>query len=91
MLKLAYLNSHFQTGLKNVLDRVILQHTEMKERVEAGDYPESGRDPIRFFATCDVGRGHASWKISSADLQGGTGGNHHGGVRSLSWMAASTR
>ncbi len=28
VLALAYLNSHFQTGLKNVLDRAILAHTE---------------------------------------------------------------
>ena len=26
VLLLAYLNSHFQTGLKNVLDRAVLQH-----------------------------------------------------------------
>ena len=31
VLVLAYLNSHFQTGLKNVLDRAILQHTEVHE------------------------------------------------------------
>ena len=31
MLVLAYLNSHFQTGLKNVLDRAILQHEEIHE------------------------------------------------------------
>ena len=28
VLALAYLNSHFQTGLKNVLDRAVLAHTE---------------------------------------------------------------
>ena len=28
VLKLAYLNSHFQTGLKNVLDRAVLAHKE---------------------------------------------------------------
>ena len=33
MLALAYLNSHFQTGLKNVLDRAILQHTELHEQL----------------------------------------------------------
>ena len=34
MLDLAYLNSHFQTGLKNLLDRAVLQHTEMKDRLK---------------------------------------------------------
>ena len=29
VLALAYFNSHFQTGLKNVLDRAILAHTEL--------------------------------------------------------------
>ena len=29
VLMLAYLNSHFQTGLKNLMDRAILQHTEV--------------------------------------------------------------
>ncbi|MGD0382920.1 MAG: magnesium-translocating P-type ATPase [Thermoguttaceae bacterium] len=31
VLKLAYLNSHFQTGLRNVLDRAILDRTEIIE------------------------------------------------------------
>ena len=31
VLVLAYLNSHFQTGLKNLMDRAILQHTEVHE------------------------------------------------------------
>ena len=33
VLVLAYLNSHFQTGLKNVLDRAILEFTEMHEQL----------------------------------------------------------
>ena len=32
VLLVAYLNSHFQTGLKNLLDRAILQHTEVHPR-----------------------------------------------------------
>ncbi len=31
VLELAFLNSHFQTGLRNVLDRAILDHTEVIE------------------------------------------------------------
>jgi Mg2+-importing ATPase len=34
VLALAYLNSHFQTGLKNVLDRAILDHTEVHESTQ---------------------------------------------------------
>jgi Mg2+-importing ATPase len=29
VLKFAYLNSHYQTGLKNLLDRAVLEHVEM--------------------------------------------------------------
>ena len=31
VLEMAFLNSHFQTGLRNVLDRAILEHTEVIE------------------------------------------------------------
>jgi len=33
VLELAYLNSHFQSGLKNLLDVAILAHAEMREHV----------------------------------------------------------
>lgn len=33
VLELAYLNSHFQSGLKNLLDVAILDHAEMREHV----------------------------------------------------------
>jgi len=33
VLELAYLNSHFQSGLKNLLDIAILEHAEMREHV----------------------------------------------------------
>ena len=33
VLTLAYLNSHFQTGLKNLLDRAILAHTEIHDQL----------------------------------------------------------
>jgi Mg2+-importing ATPase len=33
VLELAYLNSHFQSGLKNLLDIAILAHAEMREHV----------------------------------------------------------
>jgi P-type Mg2+ transporter len=34
VLELAYLNSHFQSGLRNLLDVAILQHAEMREHGE---------------------------------------------------------
>jgi Mg2+-importing ATPase len=33
VLELAYLNSHFQSGLKNLLDMAILDHAEMRDHV----------------------------------------------------------
>jgi P-type Mg2+ transporter len=33
VLELAYLNSHFQTGMRNLLDVAILEHAEMREHV----------------------------------------------------------
>jgi len=46
VLVLAYLNSHFQTGLKNVLDRAVLEHRERNRDVVV---PESRKiDEIPF-------------------------------------------
>ena len=55
VLVLAYLNSHFQTGLKNVLDRAILQFQEIHEKHSVPGPQEGRRDPLRFLAEADVG------------------------------------
>ncbi|MBB5372543.1 magnesium-translocating P-type ATPase [Acidocella aromatica] len=34
VLMLAYLNSHFQSGLKNVLDHAVLEHVELEEHLD---------------------------------------------------------
>jgi Mg2+-importing ATPase len=36
VLEYAYLNSHYQSGLKNLLDVAVLDHVEMKEHVQLG-------------------------------------------------------
>src|SRR5262249_47810484 len=38
VLEFAFLNSHFQTGLKNVLDRAVLQHQEIHRDLSITDY-----------------------------------------------------
>ncbi len=48
VLALAYLNSHFQTGLKNVLDRAILAHTETHVHAELPDYAKVDEIPFDF-------------------------------------------
>jgi len=48
VLMMAYLNSHFQTGLRNILDRAILQHTEVHEKVHAPDCKKVDEIPFDF-------------------------------------------
>ena len=48
VLILAYLNSHFQTGLKNVLDRAILSHTEVRETLNIPEHRKLDEIPFDF-------------------------------------------
>lgn len=48
VLLFAYLNSHFQTGLKNVLDRAILQHREVQEVIAFPDFQKADEIPFDF-------------------------------------------
>ena len=48
VLVLAYLNSHFQTGLKNVLDRAILQFEEIHEKSGVPNYKKIDEMPFDF-------------------------------------------
>ena len=57
VLRDAYLISHFQTGLKNVLDRAVLRYKELHKRTGHRPVQDGGRNSVRFFAAHDV-RGH---------------------------------
>src|SRR4051795_7592366 len=48
VLALAYLNSHFQTGLKNLMDRAILQHTELHQHAAFPKYDKVDEIPFDF-------------------------------------------
>jgi Mg2+-importing ATPase len=48
VLMLAYLNSHFQTGLKNVLDRAILQFREIHEKLSLPEFKKIDEIPFDF-------------------------------------------
>ena len=48
VLMLAYLNSHFQTGLKNVLDRAILEFREIHEKLSVPDFKKVDEIPFDF-------------------------------------------
>jgi P-type Mg2+ transporter len=48
VLEFAFLNSHFQTGLRNVLDRAILQHQELHQELSVGEYSKADEIPFDF-------------------------------------------
>jgi len=48
VLELAYLNSYFQTGLKNVLDRSILDHRELHRELNISAYKKLDEIPFDF-------------------------------------------
>src|SRR5712692_9107075 len=48
VLQFAFLNSHFQTGLKNVLDRAVLQHHESHHDLSIADYSKVDEIPFDF-------------------------------------------
>ena len=49
VLKFAYLNSHYQTGLKNLLDRAVLEHVELATELRlAQDYRKVDEIPFDF-------------------------------------------
>lgn len=48
VLLLAYLNSYFQTSLKNVLDRAVLAHREVHDQFHVPDYTKEDEIPFDF-------------------------------------------
>ena len=48
VLAMAWLNSHFQTGLKNLMDRAILDHEEFHEHVAADGWTKVDEIPFDF-------------------------------------------
>jgi Mg2+-importing ATPase len=48
VLALAYINSHFQTGLKNVLDRAVLAHSETHAHANISDHAKVDEIPFDF-------------------------------------------
>lgn len=48
VLEMAFLNSHFQTGLKNVLDRAVLDHKELHHALDVPSYTKVDEVPFDF-------------------------------------------
>ena len=71
VLEYAYLNSYYQTGLKNLLDVAVLEHAEVHTELEVGDrLPQGRRNPVRLPAPAHVGGGGRARRAPPADLQG---------------------
>jgi len=48
VLRYAWLNSHYQTGLKNLLDRAVLEHGELQQQLHAQDWRKLDEIPFDF-------------------------------------------
>lgn len=48
VLEFAFINSHFQTGLKNLLDRAVLEHKELREELAIAKYSKFDEIPFDF-------------------------------------------
>ncbi len=48
VLQDAYLNSRFQTGLRNLLDMAVLEHAEVEDQIKVGDYRKIDELPFDF-------------------------------------------
>jgi len=48
VLMMAFLNSHFQTGLRNVLDRAIIQSENIYEKIHISEYQKVDEIPFDF-------------------------------------------
>ncbi len=49
VLEYAYLNSHFQSGLRNLLDKAVLAHVELEEKLKIGEgYAKIDEIPFDF-------------------------------------------
>jgi P-type Mg2+ transporter len=52
VLDLAYLNSHFQTGLKNLLDQAVVEYTKRAEPSHKNSYKKIDEIPFDFSRRC---------------------------------------
>ena len=57
VLEYAFLNSFYQSGLKNLLDVAVLKHVELQKDLAVQAIPQDRRDAVRLRAPADVGRG----------------------------------
>ena len=71
VLAIAYLNSFYQTGLKNLLDVAVLEHAELQRELAIDNsVRQSRRDSVRLHAAPDVRRRRPRARRPSAHLQG---------------------
>ena len=83
VLEYAWLNSHYQTGLRNLLDLAVLRTRRAAPEARRGrELPQDRRAAVRLRAPPHVGGGERARRPPPADLQGrgrgGAGGLHAG-------------
>ncbi len=67
VLQYAYLNSHFQSGLRNLLDHAVLDHVDLHKQLDIdGSYQKLDEIPFDFTAAPPVGRGRARRTASTS-------------------------
>jgi Mg2+-importing ATPase len=77
VLHYGYLNSYYQTGLKNPMDEAILDHEHLKPELQVDEnYRKNRRATLRFPAASHVGDCGRQPRPASPDLQGGCGRAH---------------
>ena len=66
VLRYAYLNSYYQTGLKNLLDVAVLEYAEVHEKLHGSErYTKVDEIPFDFAAPAHVGGGRAGRTAST--------------------------
>ena len=76
VLKYAYLNSHFQSGLRNLLDNAVLAHVDLQKSLGIdSEYTKLDEIPFDFSRRRMSVVVDAAGRQASSDLQGRGGGN----------------
>ena len=86
-----YLISHFQTGLKNLLDRAILDSPDFHGAGAGREVQEAGRTPFRLHAAHDVRAGGGSRRQSRSSSPRALRKRSSTSARTSSWTGSCRR
>ena len=83
-----YLISYFQTGLKNLLDRAILESPDFHGKAVVEKYKKLDENPVRLHSTHDVGFSRRPRRQVDPPYQGGPGRKSFSTARNLNSTAS---